>query len=55
MELSPHPNDIRVRLVDMRVPWETPRPIVKDVFLTELVIRDVGLVFLSSTQYASES
>ncbi len=24
MELSPHPNDIRVRLVDMRVSWQTP-------------------------------
>ena len=41
MELSPHPNDIRVRLVDMSVPWKTPIPIVKDTFLTELVIRDV--------------
>ena len=30
MELSPHPNDIRVRLVDMSVPWQTidnwPKP-----------------------------
>ena len=41
MELSPHPNDIRVRLVDMSVPWQTPSPIVEDAFLTELVIRDV--------------
>jgi hypothetical protein len=41
MQLSPHPNDIRVRLVDMSVPWQTPRPTVKDVFLTELVIIDV--------------
>jgi hypothetical protein len=40
MELSPHPNDIRVRLIDMTVPWQTPSPIVKDAFLTELVIRD---------------
>ena len=38
MELSPHPNDIRVRLVDMSVPWQTPSSIVKDAFLTELVI-----------------
>ena len=30
-----------VRLVDMSVPWQTHRPIVKDAFLTELVIRDV--------------
>ncbi len=36
MELSPHPNDIRVRLVDMSVPWQTPSPILTDVFLTEL-------------------
>jgi hypothetical protein len=41
MELSPHPNDIRVRLFDMIVPWQTTRPIVKDVVLTEIVIRDV--------------
>jgi hypothetical protein len=41
MELSPHSNDIRVRLVDMSVPWQTTSPIVKDVFLTELVIRDL--------------
>jgi hypothetical protein len=40
MELSPHPNDIRVRLVDMSVPWQTTSPIVKDAFLTELVIRE---------------
>jgi hypothetical protein len=37
MELSPHPNDIRVRLVDMNVPWQTTSPIVKDALLTELV------------------
>ncbi len=30
-----------VRLVDMSVPWQTHIPIVKDDFLTELVIRDV--------------
>ena len=43
MELSPHPNDIKVRLVDMRVPWEvtTMMTIVKDDFLTEVVITDV--------------
>jgi hypothetical protein len=41
MELSPHLNDIQARLVDMSVPWQTTRPIVKDAFLTELVIRDV--------------
>jgi hypothetical protein len=40
MELSPHPNDIRVRLVDMSVPCQPPSPIVKDDFLTELVISD---------------
>ncbi len=37
MGLSPHPKDIRVRLVDMSVPWQTTSPIVKDTFLTELV------------------
>jgi hypothetical protein len=42
MELSPRPNAIRVRLVDMSVPWQTPIPIVKDAFLTELVIRHVS-------------
>jgi hypothetical protein len=36
-----YPNDIRVRLVDMSVAWQTPIPIVKDDFLTELVIRGV--------------
>ncbi len=41
MELSPHPNDIRARLVDIHVPWKTPILIVKDAFLAELVIRDV--------------
>ncbi len=46
MELSPHPNDIRVRLVDMIVPWKTTSPIVKDGFLTELVISDVRNWFL---------
>ena len=39
MELSPHPNDIKIRLVDMNVSRQTPRPIVKDNFLTELVIK----------------
>jgi hypothetical protein len=38
MELSPHPNDIRVRLVDMTVPWQTPNPIVKDAFLTMIFL-----------------
>jgi hypothetical protein len=42
IELSPHLNDVRVRLVDMSVPSQTPWPIVKDVFMTELVIRDVS-------------
>ena len=48
LELSPHPKDIRVRLVDMIVPWKTPTPIEKDDFLTEIVMsrRDVrNLVF----------
>ncbi len=36
MERSPHPNDIRVRFVDMSMPWHTCIPIVKDDFLTEL-------------------
>ncbi len=31
---------IRVLLVDMSVPWQTPTPIVKDVFPTEIVMRD---------------
>jgi hypothetical protein len=39
MELSPHPNDIRVRLVDMSVPWQMPTPIVKDASLNEIVMR----------------
>ncbi len=26
-------------MADMHVPWQTPSPIVKDVFLTELVIK----------------
>ncbi len=46
MELSPHPNDVRVRLVDMSVPCQTPSPILKDAFLTELVIRHVRNRFL---------
>lgn len=41
MELSPHPNDIRLRPVHMSVSWHLVIPIVKYVFLTEVVIRDV--------------
>ncbi len=41
MELSPHPNDIRVRFLHMTVPWQLVIPIVKDGFLTEVVVRDV--------------
>ncbi len=41
MELSPHPNDIRVRSLHMSVPWQVAIPIVKDDFLAEVVIRDV--------------
>jgi hypothetical protein len=33
MEPSPHPNDIRVCLVDMSVSCQTLIPKVKDVFL----------------------
>ena len=45
MELSPHPNDIRVRSLHMSVPWQVVIPIVKDAFLTEVVIRDVRTWF----------
>ena len=41
MELSPHPNDIRVRSLHMSVSWQVTIPIVKDAFLDEVVIRDV--------------
>ncbi len=41
MELSPHPNDIRVRSLHMSVSWQLVIPIVKDALLTEVVIRDV--------------
>ena len=49
MELSPHPNDIRVPLVHMTVSWQLVIPIVKGVFLsTEVVIRDVRNGFLQN-------
>ncbi len=41
MELSPHPNDIWVRSLHKNVSWQFSIPIVKDVFLTEVVIRDI--------------
>jgi hypothetical protein len=41
MELSPHPNDIWVRSFHMNVTCQFSIPIVKDVFLTEVVIRDI--------------
>ncbi len=41
MELSPHPNDIRVRSLHMSVSWQLVIPIVKGVLLSEVVIRDV--------------
>jgi hypothetical protein len=46
MELSPHPHDIRVRSLHMNVSWQVDIPIVKDSFLTEVVIRDVRNWFL---------
>jgi hypothetical protein len=52
MELSPHPNDIRVRLVDMSVPCQTPTLIVKDAFLTQIVMRDVSTNQKISDQFA---
>ena len=48
MELSPHPNDIWVRSLHMSVSWQFSIPIVKDAFLTELVIRDNGIGFSKS-------
>jgi hypothetical protein len=48
MELSPHPNDIWVRSLHMRVTWQFSIPIVKDDFLTEVVIRDNGIGFSKS-------
>jgi hypothetical protein len=42
MELSPLPH-IRVRSIHMIVPWQVVIPIVKDAFLTEVVIRDVRM------------
>jgi hypothetical protein len=50
MELSPHPNDIRVRSLHMSVPWQVVIPIVKDAFLTEVVIRDVYEIGFSKSQ-----
>ena len=44
MELSPHPNDIRVRSLHISVSWQLVIPIVKDVLLTEVIIRDVRSV-----------
>ena len=41
MELSPQLNHIRVRSLHMTVPWQLVIPIVKDTFLTEVVIRHV--------------
>ena len=41
MELSPHPNHIRVRSLHMIVPWQLSIPIVKDVLMSEVVFRDV--------------
>jgi hypothetical protein len=41
MELSPHPNDIRVRSLHMSVPWQVAIPLVKDAFLAEVFIRDI--------------
>jgi hypothetical protein len=52
IELSPHPNDIRVRLVDMSVPCQTPTLIVKDAFLTQIVMRDVSTNQKFSDQFA---
>jgi hypothetical protein len=45
-ELSPHLNDIRVRSVQMTVPCHLDMSILKDVFLTEVVIRDVRNCYL---------
>ncbi len=37
MELSPHPNDMRVRSLHMSVSWQVSIPIVKDDFLAVLL------------------
>ena len=37
MELSPHPQDIRVHLVDMRVSWQIPILIVKELLSVRLI------------------
>ncbi len=50
MELSPHPNDIRVRSLHMSVPCQVVVPIVKDTFLAEVVIRDVYEIGFSKSQ-----
>ena len=36
MELSPHPNDIRVCLVDMSGPCQTPIPMLKELLMESL-------------------
>jgi hypothetical protein len=43
MKLSPHPNDIRVRLVDMSVTWLSDRRPVSNVFdsLCDRLVLDV--------------
>jgi hypothetical protein len=56
MELSPHPNDIRVRSLHMGVSWYLTIPIVKYVILTEVVIQDVNnLVFPKVTPQTDSS
>ncbi len=45
---SRHPGTFQV--VDMSVTWQTPSPMVKDVFLTELVIRNSYSWLSSSCQ-----
>ncbi len=57
MELSPHSNDIRVRLVDMNVPWKTP---TDTILLSERCLPDwncherckeLGFSFIQSSSW----
>jgi hypothetical protein len=42
VELSLHPHNIRVRLVDMRVSWQTTNRIVKNTFESWLNLSDIN-------------
>ncbi len=43
MELSPHPNDIRVRSLHMSVSWKVTIPIVKDAFRYSLNLANLDI------------